>query len=140
MTDRIKVFLDTNIYISALLLPDSNPGKIIHLAINGHIEAVISQQMLSELKNTLKRKFQYTENEAEEVIKELRYTATVINPVHSVSNICSKESDHRVLECAMSSGVNFLVSGDKKHLLSLRKYKNAEILSPAEFLSRIINF
>lgn len=140
MTDRQKVVLDTNIYISALLLPDSNPGKIIRLAINGYIEAVISPQILSELKSTLKRKFQYTENEAEDVIKELRNTAIVVNPIHSVSNICGKESDHRVLECAVSSGVNFLVSGDKKHLLSLKKYEDIEILSPAEFLSRIIKF
>lgn len=140
MKGRIKAVLDTNIYISALLLPDSNPGKIVRLALNGHIEIIISPQMLDELKNTLKRKFQYAENEAEDVIKELRRIATVISPVHSINNICAKESDHRVLECAVSSGVNFLVSGDKKHLLNLKKYENIEILPPAEFLARTIRF
>ncbi|MBI5206416.1 MAG: putative toxin-antitoxin system toxin component, PIN family [Candidatus Firestonebacteria bacterium] len=135
----IKVVLDTNIYISALLVPGSNPDKIIHLAINKFLEIYISPEILKELENNLVKKFEYTDKEAKEVIIWLESIARIIKPVHSIANVCKKDSDHCILECAMSGGADFIVSGDKKHLLSIKKYSNIEIISPAEFLKKIMN-
>lgn len=41
-----------------------------------------------------------------------------------------------VLECALAARADWIVSGDKKHLLSLREYRDIPILSPAVFLRR----
>ncbi len=134
----IKVVLDTNIYISALLVPGSNPDKVIQLAINKFLKIFISPEILKELEKNLVNKFEYTDIEVKEVIVWLESIVKTINPVHSIINVCKKDNDHCILECAMSSGANFIISGDKKHLLSLKRYNDIEILSPAEFLKKII--
>ncbi|MBI5417292.1 putative toxin-antitoxin system toxin component, PIN family [Candidatus Poribacteria bacterium] len=135
----VKVVLDTNIYISALLIPGSNPDKIVQLAINKFLEIFISPKILKELEVNLIKKFDYTDEEVKELLIWLESITKIINPVHSIINVCKKDSDHCILECAMSGGADFIVSGDKKHLLSIKKYNNIEIISPAEFLNKIIN-
>jgi len=39
-----------------------------------------------------------------------------------------------VLECAVAGQVDAIVTGDRKHLLSLRRYAGIPILSPSDFL------
>lgn len=43
-------------------------------------------------------------------------------------------SDNRILECAITAEADYIVTGDKNHLLPLKRYKNIRILSPSEFL------
>jgi predicted nucleic acid-binding protein len=42
-----------------------------------------------------------------------------------------------ILECALAAEADFIVSGDKKHLLVLRRFRGIPIVSPAEFLRRL---
>jgi predicted nucleic acid-binding protein len=39
-----------------------------------------------------------------------------------------------VLECALAAETHYLVSGDQKHLLSLREFRGIQIVSPAALL------
>jgi predicted nucleic acid-binding protein len=48
--------------------------------------------------------------------------------------IKENDDDNRILECAIEGRVQYLISGDRKHLLPLKEYQGAKILSPAEFL------
>jgi uncharacterized protein len=41
--------------------------------------------------------------------------------------------DDKILECAIASRCNYIVSGDK-HLIKLKSFRNIKILKPAEFL------
>ncbi len=52
----------------------------------------------------------------------------------SQSIIKAKDSDNRILECAVSGKADFLVSGDTKHITPLKQYMDITILKPAEFL------
>ena len=40
-----------------------------------------------------------------------------------------------VLECAVVGHANYIVTGDKKHLLPLKNYQGIEIVNAANFLS-----
>ena len=51
-----------------------------------------------------------------------------------ISTISERDSDNRILECAIAGKVDYIISGDKRHILRLRKYEDIEILSPDEFL------
>jgi predicted nucleic acid-binding protein len=42
-----------------------------------------------------------------------------------------------VLECALAAEADYIVSGDKKHLLALQQFQGISIVSPADFLRRI---
>jgi predicted nucleic acid-binding protein len=39
-----------------------------------------------------------------------------------------------ILECAQAAGADYIVSGDKKHLLALREFRGIPIVGPADFL------
>jgi putative PIN family toxin of toxin-antitoxin system len=49
----MTIVLDTNVIISALLKPDSIPGRILEQIIRGHIRLVISPHLRSELQRAL---------------------------------------------------------------------------------------
>jgi predicted nucleic acid-binding protein len=57
-----------------------------------------------------------------------------VHPKNKVSVIKENDDDNRILECAIEGKVQYLISGDRKHLLPLKEYQRIKILSPAEFL------
>ncbi len=135
---RIRVVLDTNVLISAILVPGSNPDKVMQLARSNFIQVISSPEILEELEHTLRNKIKYPERQVKDFIIWVENLVKVIFPVHTVSKVCKKETDHRIIECALSGGARFIISGDKKHLLCLKKYKDIEIVSPAEFLETVL--
>jgi len=52
---RLRVFLDTNIFIYAFEFPESNSAKIIDLLNKGQIEALTSERVLREVQAYFKR-------------------------------------------------------------------------------------
>ena len=52
---KIRVFLDTDVFIYAFEFPQSNSGKIIELLNQGKIEAVISERVLLEVQTYFKK-------------------------------------------------------------------------------------
>jgi predicted nucleic acid-binding protein len=46
---RVRVFLDTNVFICFFEFPQSNSGKIIGLLNQAEIEAVISERVVQEV-------------------------------------------------------------------------------------------
>ena len=51
--------------------------------------------------------------------------------------ITAKESDNRILECAVAGQAAFIVTGDRKHLLPLGEYSGIRIVSPADFVRSV---
>jgi predicted nucleic acid-binding protein len=43
-----------------------------------------------------------------------------------------------VLECALAAEADYIVSGGKKHLLPLRQFRDTPIVSPSDFLRRLV--
>ena len=44
------------------------------------------------------------------------------------------EPDNRILECAEAGQADFIISGDRKHLLKLGQYKKIKIVDTASFI------
>lgn len=51
----MKVVLDTNVYISALINPTGTPSKVFRLVLDRHIEGCLTEHLWVELKNVLSR-------------------------------------------------------------------------------------
>ncbi|MGE3796772.1 MAG: putative toxin-antitoxin system toxin component, PIN family [Thermomicrobiales bacterium] len=51
--------------------------------------------------------------------------------------ITDKDSDNRILECAVEAGADMIVTGDQRHLLVLGNYKDIPILLPREAYDRV---
>lgn len=131
-----KVVLDTNIYLSGLVFPGSAPEEVLNVGRKKKIFIYISPFILFEIKNILINKFDYAENYAKKLEDEILKFTILIKPTDKINVIEEKQDDNRILECALSAKADFLVSGDKKHILCLKKINDTEIVSAREFLDR----
>ena len=130
---KSRVVFDTNIYISAILF-GGKPEEVFLLAKEENIDLFVSPAIIAEFAAKLTDKFDWPNSRIIEVVKEIGETATVIRPRKHLDIIKGDESDNRVLECAVLAEAEFIVSGDRRHLLSLRKYEGISIISTASFL------
>lgn len=130
---ELKVVLDTNICISAILF-GGNPERIRKLSKEKKLEILISEAIIAEVAEVLRKKFNWKSWQISQIIDEIRETATLIIPDQTLSMTKKDEDDNRILECAVEGKVQYIVSGDKQHLLPLKEYQGVKILSPAEFL------
>lgn len=130
-----RVVFDTNIYISAIIF-GGNPRQCLELARTREIELITSRTILLELATKLRDKFLWKESEIKEVVEGIGMFAKIISPKHKVFVIKNDPSDNRILECAQEAKVDYVVSGDKKHLLVIGKFKNIPIISAKGFLDK----
>ncbi len=118
----VKVVLDTNVIVSALLF-GGNPDKILRLANEGLIELLISPFILDEVAKVLRRQFDWGDGKIENTLAAIKEIATLTHPTSKLSVIKEKDSDNRILECAVSGEADFIVSGDTKHILPIKEYQ-----------------
>jgi putative PIN family toxin of toxin-antitoxin system len=128
-----RVVIDTNVFISGLNFT-GKPGQVLDLFSRGEVEVCISPFILSELGNILTKRFGWEDEQVTRVLNSVEEKAIRIQPKRKLSVIKEKDADNRILECAVEGKVDYLISGDKKHILSLKEYSNIKILSPDEFL------
>lgn len=129
------VVLDTNVIVSALHFPRSRLAKIPTLIQEGKVDLAISPFILGEVEGVLVDKMGWTRELTKEARETLRSLATVIvDPEESISVVKDDHADNRILECAVEAGADFLVTGDKEHLLPIEIFRGVKIVSPAGFL------
>jgi putative PIN family toxin of toxin-antitoxin system len=134
----MKVVLDANVYISALLSKRGVPKQIIDLWREEAFELLISEAILEEVARVLRyprmaELHKLSQPEQEEFLALLRDEARLIKPKRRLS-VSPDETDNRYIECAVDGGAEVLVTGDKRHLLPIKKYEGIAIISPATFL------
>ena len=128
-----RVVLDTNVYISAILF-GGTPEKIRKLSKERKIELLISEAIIAEVAEVLRKKFNWESWQISQIINDIRETATLVIPYQTLSVVKKDEADNRILECGVEGKAQYIISGDKRHLLSLKQYQGIKILSPANFL------
>lgn len=133
----MRIVLDTNVYISGLLVPDGTPGKILRLLERSDLILLVSRPLLDELRDKLIGKFKFSRSDAAGIVREIERRAETITPVSLVEVIAKDPPDNRILECALDGAADLIVSGDQAHLQPLGNFRGIPILSPAEFLRRI---
>lgn len=130
----LKVVLDTNVFISAIL-SRGKPRDILILAIEEKIKIVISEFVIEEISCILKQKIGLSDLRIREIIDNIRKISLEVFPQKRINIIKQNKEDNHILECAVAGQVDYLISGDKKHILPLKKFRGIKILSPAEFLA-----
>jgi len=57
-----------------------------------------------------------------------------VHPTQKVNQIKRNPNDNLVLECALAGKVHYIISGDRRHLLSISFFNDIKIVSPSDFL------
>jgi uncharacterized protein len=131
---NIKVVLDTNVYISAILF-GGKPETLISLAREKAIDIFISDLILNELIRIFKTKFGWNNDQIKILIEALYRITHFVIPTEKINVITVHQSDNCILECAIEANVNYIISGDKHHILPLKNYRDIKILSVSQFLN-----
>ncbi len=131
-----KVVFDTNVWVSALAFH----GRVRRLreeAFHKRIQVAVSNAIIEETARVLgERKFKYSPEEVAAIEREIRELAHVVRPVERLNVVKEDPDDDRVLECAVESGAEIILSGDR-HLLDLGSFRDIRITDPATFLGEL---
>lgn len=96
---------------------------------------MISPALLAEYHETIEElRSDYPDRKPVDWANALGESAELVFPTERASGVTADPDDEMVLECAIAAEADFIVSGDKKHLLPLRKHRGIRIISPADFL------
>ena len=118
---KLRVVFDTNIFISAIIF-GGNPRQCLELARNGEIQLFSSRLILVEFAQKLRQKFFFEEQDIRDAIQGILLFTTLVSPTKKITIVKKDPTDNKILECAEEAEADFLLSGDKKHLLPLKKF------------------
>ena len=131
----MRVVLDTNVVVSALLLSDSVPRQAFDKALD-QAEIIISTPVLLELAEVLARdklnKY-LTEQERMRFLVALLKESELVGITEQISD-CRDPNDNKFLELAVGGNADVLVTGDDD-LLVLNPFRGIAVLTPRDFLS-----
>jgi putative PIN family toxin of toxin-antitoxin system len=135
----IRVVLDANLYVSALLKPRSKPAQILQLVYDRKVQLLLSSKILSEVKTVLlypklQRLHQRSEEQVDDLLRKLAKIAILTPGELALDVVHSDPTDNKYIECATEGEADFVVSGDR-HLTDLKAFRGISILSPTAFLN-----
>ena len=131
----MRIVFDTNIYISAFAITGSSAEEAYRQAINETFKLFTSTAILTELANTLRSKFDWSDEKTRQLLRSLANVATVLKTQPHL-HVLRDEADNRILECAVLARADAIVTGDR-HLLSLGLFEGVSILKLVDFLARL---
>ena len=131
----MRVVVDTNLWLSGLMLPGSVPGHVVRAASTAEITAVPSEPMLQELRLALyyrriRPRISLSDEELERYLAELRYIAEIVDIRGTTARVSRDRRDDIVLATYLASRADYLLTGDRD-LLTLRT--EHAILTAREF-------
>ena len=127
----MRVVLDTNILVSALITKGTPPDGLYRAWLRGEVELVTSAVQIAELDDVLSRprlqRF-LDADQASAIVENIGTRAVVLDELPSVS-LSPDPMDNQILAAAVAGRVDLLVSGDKKHVPSLRKVGDIPVVT-----------
>jgi len=130
----IRVVLDTNVLVSALLF-----GGVLNRLVakwkTGDVVPVFSQATFDEFRRVLAYpRFDLTESEIRVLIEdEVLPYFDIVETREDIRGACRDPEDDIFLSCAVAAGVDAVVSGDKD-LLDMGSFREIPIISVRDFL------
>ena len=133
----MRIVLDTGILIAALITRDTPPDRIYQAWRKRRFELVTSEWQLEEFRRVSRypklRKY-LQPIEAGNLVSGLRHQARLLDDLPDVE-LSADPDDNPLLAMAIAGEVDYLVSGDKRDVLVLKKVGKARIITARRFLT-----
>ena len=132
----MRVMLDTNVLVSALISPGGAPDTLYQAWRDGRFTLVSSEEQLDEFRRVSRyprlRPF-FARSAAGTMLNEIRQLARIGTHLPKVS-ASSDAADNLILAAAQAEHADYLVTGDKTDLLALCRHKGTRIVSVAQMI------
>ena len=134
----LKVVLDANIFVSAVLKPHSDLAKIFELVREDKIKLIFSEDILSEIRAALlypkiKKRHRRTQKGIDEFLNKASQASILAQGRIDIDEIREDPGDNKYLTAALEAKTDFIVSGDHP-LKDLKVFEGIRILDPSAFL------
>ncbi len=133
----MRLVIDTNVLISALLSETSLPAHLVGLWREGRFHLLTSADQLDELMRVTrypKIRERLPPALAGRLINEVRDAAIVLKNV-PVFTVCADPDDNYLLAMAAAGAADFLVTGDHRDLIALKLHDGVRIITVRDFLT-----
>lgn len=138
---QLRVVLDINILVSAYFFSgkDAPPRRVFNAALERKYRLLHSIDYRADLLRVL-RKDKFTERLAridatpDDIVETIYILGEGVHPVYVPMNTVRDKDDIIILACAAGGNADYVVTGDDD-LLTLKEYKDIQIVTPAEFLA-----
>lgn len=129
----LKVVIDTNVFISGVLVEAGNPSLVIKAWKRAQkYQLFITEEIIQEILKVMHRL-----NVNADIIadwdKVIRKNAIFAVPARKIEAIKEDPSDNKFLECAVEAQADYIISGDK-HLKKLVEFERIKIIDARRFL------
>ena len=135
----MRIVLDTNILIGALITKDTPPDRLYQAWLRGEIELVISSAQIAEITDVLARpriRQLIDAEEAAAIVENLDARAVVLDKPQPV-DLSPDPKDNPILATAIAADADLIVSGDKRHVLALEDVDGIPVVTAREALERL---
>jgi uncharacterized protein len=132
----IRVVLDTNIIVSALLQPLGPPAQVFTLAIGGSLQLCVRGNIYAEYEEVISRpRFERPVAVIAGSLQAIRDKSFWVRPAETI-RACADPDDDMFLECAQAAQADYLVTGNLKHFPV--SWENTRIVTARELLDIIL--
>jgi uncharacterized protein len=132
----MRVVLDTNILLSALMARGTPPDRIYAYWKDGRFELLACERQLEEIRRVSRRPYfrdRLKPSEVGRLVNDIRRLAHMSEPARSVSRSPDPNDDF-LLALAETASADFIVTGDKSDLLALRTHAATRIVTARLFV------
>ncbi len=127
----MRITVDTNFLVSSTQWDYSVGHKLLRKLIEKDVEIFTAIEILEEFSEVLQRDFKYISEEIEKIIEKIFPFLTLVEIQGKIKVIQDDPDDDKVIECAIVSSSDYIVTYDK-HLLKLKEFKGIKIIKPEE--------
>jgi putative PIN family toxin of toxin-antitoxin system len=135
---RLRVVLDTNVFVSGLINPDGAPGAVLKALRDQKFVLVSSEPVNLEIMEVLSRPGIQEKYGLKDYLYDIALIlwekAELAVQLPEVK-ISKDPDDNKFIATAIAGSAHLLVTGDAADLLPIKSYENIHIVTPAEFLA-----
>lgn len=127
----MRIILDTNILIAALMTRGTPPDRLYESLRDGRFALLTSELQIEELRRVTRRegvRFRINPAQAGRLVNDLRHMATMLARLPTVA-VSPDPYDNFLLAMAEAGRADLLVTGDKRGLLELSSHAGTRIVT-----------
>ena len=130
------VVLDTNVVASATFWR-GRPAHCLEAWVLGKYSLAVSHPILAEYEEVVARlTARYPRRTPTDWLGAIRQAGHLHFPA-PLPPMTSDPDDEMFIECAVAAGADFIVTGDKAHLLRLQRVENIPVIRVSSFLGEL---
>lgn len=132
----MRIVLDTNLLVSSLLRKTTPPYQLVEAWYHKRFDLISSEIQIEEIRDVTRRpkiRTRLVRSSAGRLINRLRTDATMVTPTPGI-NASPDIDDNFLLGMAQAGDAGYLVSGDKRHVLTLENWQGIHIVTAREMV------